>query len=362
MTSRPNLFRKPDVSVKTLKILFVALRWDYKDPARGDSFEVTNFYDALLHMPEVEVTHFAFDAVERAVGRREMNRQLVEQVQEEGPDLVFFFLFEDEFDPATVDAITSRVPTFNWFADDQWRFEIYSKRWAKHFTLVSTTDPDALNRYHSYGIRNVILTQWACNHNLYRPIPVEQDIDVSFVGQRHGDRGRYIQRLHDSGRSVQTWGYGWPNGRLTQDDMISTFSRTKVNLNLSNASRPNIASALLTLAKQSAIDRKLPTSSELSAAVAVRPDQVKGRNFEIPGCRGMLLTSAVRGLEEFFEIGREIEVFRNPEELLEKCNYYVSNTEERRRVAEAGYSRTLSEHTYAHRFQAIFREFGFDQR
>ena len=34
--------------------------------------------------------------------------------------------------------------------------------------------------------------------------------------------------------------------------------------------------------------------------------QIKGRNFEIPGCGGFLLTDYVPGLERYFQIGEEI--------------------------------------------------------
>ena len=80
---------------KPVRVLFVGLHYDYGDPRRGNSFEYLNFYESLLHLPDVEATMFAFDEVLRRVGRARMNQQLLETAQAFQPDLIFFILFTD---------------------------------------------------------------------------------------------------------------------------------------------------------------------------------------------------------------------------------------------------------------------------
>ena len=44
-------------------------------------------------------------------------------------------------------------------------------------------------------------------------------------------------------------------------------------------------------------------------------------------------------MENLFEIGKEIEIFNNKEELLEKVKYYLKHEEERESIARRGYER-----------------------
>lgn len=343
-----------------MKTLFVSLRWDYKDPARGPSFEFTNFWDALRRMEGVEAEHFPFDEVEARSGRHQMNRELELTVQRMEPDLVFFFLFEDEFDPELVGRIGRRTSTLNWFADDHWRFQNYSRRWASRFTWVATTDIEAVAKYEDLGC-NVLLTQWGCNHHLYRPLHLPLDLPVTFVGQPHGSRGRVISRLRDSGIDVRTWGFGWPEGRLDESEMIAVFNRSRVNLNLSNASPAR--SPLRTV--RDLVKVAVRSGGRLDDVVAALRgmgdrgrEQLKGRNFQIPGCGAFLLTNEHPELARYYEPGKEIISFTDIDDLIDKTRHFLSRPAERTAIAAAGLSRTLAEHTYELRFSDLFRKMG----
>ena len=45
-------------------------------------------------------------------------------------------------------------------------------------------------------------------------------------------------------------------------------------------------------------------------------------------------------------------------DLVEKVRYYLKHEDERAAIAQAGYERTLREHTYVHRFRDIFGQMG----
>ncbi|HVE75644.1 MAG TPA: glycosyltransferase [Actinomycetota bacterium] len=346
-----------------MKVLFVSHRWDYQQPSRGDSFEYTNFWDSLRQIPGVEAEHFPSDILEADRGREQMNSELLQRVRAWKPDLVFFFFFADEFTYEVVSEISSLTTTVNWFADDQWRFHTYSTKWAPHLTWVATTYGPAAEEFRRGGQAGVIETQWGCNHFLYRPLAVPRDLDVTFIGQPHGGRPRIINALREVGIDVKTWGHGWPSGRIKQQEMIEVFSRSKVNLNLSNASQrlgPRAGASLLVQRKGRWL---VPNLRSLPARAtemwAKRRDQIKGRNFEIPGCRTFLLTSEVPGLDKWFEFDQEIAVFSNTTELIERARHYLANPAEREEVALAAYERTLAEHTYVKRFTDMFSAMGF---
>lgn len=355
-----------------MKILYAALKYDYGDPARGYSFEHYNFYDSLVKMDQGkhEILYFPFDEIGALLGHDGRNKKMKEVVQSEKPDLCFFFLFENEFDLETIREITqySGSKTFAWFSDDQWRFHNYSRHYAPCFHWISTTDKRAVEKYKKIGVTNVIKSQWACNHFLYHPKDLEQIgepvlNEVTFVGQPHGNRKQVIRALQKKQFPVVCYGNGWPQGRISQENMIEVFEHSKINLNLTKASAvrriPRIMYVFL--CKKNGVIQLRPWKKiweDLGSLFRKTREQIKGRNFEVPGCGGFLLTGYAEDLEDYYVEGKEIAVFRSARELAEKIAYYSVHEEERKRIARAGYERTLKDHTYEKRFQEIFRIMG----
>lgn len=76
--------------------------------------------------------------------------------------------------------------------------------------------------------------------------------------------------------------------------------------------------------------------------------------FMITGCGGFLLMHYIKGIEEFFVPGEEIETYTTEEEAVEKIVHYLGNEDKRRKIAERGRKRVLNEHLYYHRLKKIF--------
>lgn len=70
------------------------------------------------------------------------------------------------------------------------------------------------------------------------------------------------------------------------------------------------------------------------------------RVFDILGVGGFLLSNYQPELEELFVIGRELEVFRDPEEMEDKIAFYLAHEEARQRIALRGYERVRDHYTY----------------
>ena len=332
-----------------MRILYVGSRWEYGDPALGLSFEEMNFRSALEGMGN-EVVAFDFMERERAVGRDAMNAELEQAPKSLGPfDLVFFFMLGEEIDPAAIANITATgMPTLNWFADDHWRFDGFTRNYAPALTWSVTTDHESLPRYHEIGVRNVTLSQWACNRYAYDRADTGLLHDVAFVGQPHGDRRAVIDAVRAAGFDVRCWGNGWEQGRLDHDGMVGVFRSSRINLNLSNSfvPQPSLRMRVGALVRGRRIDR------------SPRRSQIKGRTFEVPGSGGFLLTERVPHLEEYFDIGTEIAAYQSTDELIEQIGCWLDRPDERAEVADAGYRRVRAEHTYDHRFAEIFRAMG----
>ncbi len=352
-----------------MKVLFCGLKYEYGKPEAGPSFEYQNFYEVLRRMEGVECDLFAIDEKTLEVGRDVLNAQLIYEVEEKRYDLLFCFLFTEEIKKSTIEYITkkTKTKTFNWFADDHWRFFVYSRYWAPLFTLVSTTDSKAPARYKRYGISHVLKTQWAANHFLYKPVQAagnygqEYDYNITFVGKNYGNRGKYIQNLKDYQLSAVGFGSGWEGGRVSFEEMLNIFSFSKINLNFTKMPYVTLKERLKLLAKlvvkKEFGNYKLNLRhfySNFLSAINSQHNMIKGRTFEIPACGGFQITEDADNLVDYYKPGKEIVIFRNADDLAEKCRYYLDNEDERWKIAKAGFERTLREHTYEHRFREIF--------
>jgi spore maturation protein CgeB len=233
------------------------------------------------------------------------------------------------------------------------------------FHWIATTDPQSVPKYHRTGCNNVIQTQWAFNHFLYKKIEGPSDHTVSFIGQAHSNRRSIVAGAARKGIDIECRGKGWPGGRLSQDEMVEWFSHSKINLNFSGSS-PGLhlkpfGKVFLNRRADNTFHPNSPavTAANLTGLFQKKRAQIKGRNFEIPGSGGFLLTEYAEGIEEYFQPGKEIAIFHSAEELVDVAGYYLTHEDERTTICLAGYRRALRDHTFENRFTDIFRKMGF---
>lgn len=80
---------------------------------------------------------------------------------------------------------------------------------------------------------------------------------------------------------------------------------------------------------------------------------VPQRIFDIMACGGFVITNYQEGIEDLFEIGKEIEVYHDIPELLQKCHYYLTHEKERLAVAIGGYQKVTNHYSYPLQLQKI---------
>lgn len=71
------------------------------------------------------------------------------------------------------------------------------------------------------------------------------------------------------------------------------------------------------------------------------------------GCGGFVLTNYQPEIEEYFDIGKDIETFTSIEELKDKCRYYLTHEHERLSIAINGYKKIRDSFTYEHQLNEI---------
>lgn len=79
------------------------------------------------------------------------------------------------------------------------------------------------------------------------------------------------------------------------------------------------------------------------------------RVFDIMASGGFLLSNYQPELEDLFEIGKEIEVYRNIEELEEKASYYLAHEDKRAQIAYRGMEKVERYHNYETIVERILR-------
>ena len=197
-----------------------------------------------------------------------------------------------------------KVKTFNWFCDDTWRFNSFSSPICWAFDHCSTPEPSYVERYKEIGYDNIHLATWHASVDCFPDL--EKDIDISFVGGITPDRQQFFASCEVPITGAQG---------LSIDELFQFYSRTRIGVNLSvNANDPE------------------------------KKTQMKLRPFELAAAKCLVLTEYNPGIEEFFELDKEIITFSGVDEFKEKVNYLMENPDVVERVAEAGHKRFLKDH------------------
>jgi len=332
-----------------MKVMLVAMLYDYGIEERGYSYEYYNFYQPLEEI-HGDVQMFDFMTLFKQKGKQSMNQELLYLVKESRPDLVMFSLYTDQFVPEMVDDLRKYTKTLCFFHDDGWRVE-FSRFWARHFDWFTTPDSHRVQEYRHLGYYNAIHFPYACNPAIYKKLSLPKKYDVSFVGLASPYRKWLIRKLEKAGINVYAAGSGWPVGHLTQEEMIRVFDQSKINLNLSNSKSWDVRYLLSLISSPRGLYSWLRSPKNV--------EQMKARPFEINGCGGFQLSHYVEGSEHYYEIGQEIVIHLDVDDLIRKAKYYLAHDDEREAIAGSGYQRTLAEHTYAQRFQSVFARIGF---
>ncbi|HIJ79553.1 MAG: glycosyltransferase [Desulfobulbaceae bacterium] len=294
-----------------------------------------------------EVTHYDWQPKYDHQGKdwlsgqkQRMNSELIglvnDLVQKGAVDVIFTYLSGELVFPETVQEIASHgIPVVNMFLNDKEIFVGKKKKDAaqgmrdicRHFHLCWTSTEDALEKYCVEGATPIYLPEGA-NPEVHRPYDVEQDTDVSFVGQCYGVRPMVAGMLQERGIAVSCYGYGWPNGPLSTEEMVKMYSRSKINVGFGGVDNLKEMYCL------------------------------KGRDFEVPMSGGFYLTEDNDELARCFVPGKEIATYRDFEELVSKVSYYLKHDEEREEIRRRGYERALAEHTWEKRFEKVFTILG----
>ena len=185
-------------------------------------------------------------------------------------------------------------------------------------------------------------------------------IDVSFVGQRYGNRDKYIKSIDNNKLDLKVYGKGWNNYNFYNGDIKNIFLNSKINLNFTNSSTGISIKNLAKVVFNKSTDQKINLNkfSEMpkifNNLILSNKTQIKSRPFEIMACKSFLLSEYSDGLLNYFEAEKDFDYFIDEKQLKEKINYYLVNREKRESIAKNGFQKILKYHSFEKRFSELF--------
>jgi len=192
-------------------------------------------------------------------------------------------------------------------------------------TLGATAAPECVSWYKSLGTPAIFFPE-ASDPLLFRVSSRPKIHDITFVGASYGFRSQVVSHLRRAGLRVTTYGSGWPEGRIETEAIPELFACSRIVLGIG---------AIL-------------HCSDFTT--------LKLRDFDAPMSGSFYLTQENPDLGLVFEIGAEIETWRDLPQLVDKCRRYLADSAARERVAAAGRARAVAEHTWARRFSVLLRQ------
>lgn len=349
-----------------MKIATIFFKYDYGIEARGEGLEKKVLLPAIQDNCD-EVVSFWIEENGYPENVDELQKKVIEFAEKENPDILFFILMSDEIKLETLEMLSKKYITVNWFCDDQWRFESFTKFVAPMLIYSVTMDKYSIEKYKKINCK-YILSQWAAMDYIENIEfkNIQYKYDISFIGGKNITREWYIYELRKAGYKVECFGAGWGSGRISYEEMKHIFLNSKINLNLSN-SIPNDVRFYKYLVKNifkfgnEGIKGYIKKVRENLGILFVNSkkrkniEQMKARNFEICGFGGFQLSQYSLELEDYYEIGKEISIFTNIDELKLQINYFLENENKRKEMTERAYRRTEN-YTYNYRIKNIVEE------
>lgn len=326
-----------------------------------------DYTDFNLHLDPAIPDHRNFIERNSPTFGEELLRQVRTAHRQKPVDLFFSYFYSAYVEPEVIrDIGRMGITTVNWYCNASYQFHLVEEiSPAYHYCLVP--EKFRMEDYHRIGA-NPIYCQEAANPNVYKPYDVPAEFEVTFVGQRYGNRPFYIRYLIDAGIDVRVWGPHWqdqspsiPFWQIGLNRVMRMVRNQKIPLAidvpLDRCGPPLTDEEYIKMYSRSKISLGF-TSVDETPKKGKQIKQVRLRDFEAPMSGGFYMVEYFEELTEFFEPDKEIVCFTGPEDLKDKIRYYLAKDNERERIRQAGMHRARSEHTWHKRFEMVFNRIG----
>lgn len=299
-------------------------------------------------------------------------------------DLFLAYLMDGMVEESAIDEIRRlSVPTCNFSCNNIHQFSLVEKL-SPHFDYNLHSERAARQKFLNIGA-TPLWWPMAANPKYFKPHDVPRTVPVSFLGGNYASRTRYVLSLLREGIAVHTFGPGWLGGArtrfrsrclryllLARTMMAQTDDQTRTSAMLADHDLRGYLATQYPENVHGPLDDdeaiRLYSRSELALGfVEVFEEHdptgpirrhVHLREFEAPMCRSAYCTGYVEELEELYDLGKEVIVYRSEEELIDLMKFYLSRPDLVECIRAAGYRRALACHTYHKRYLDLFNMIG----
>ncbi len=272
-----------------------------------------------------------------------MNQRLIKVSRAYQSDLVFI-LKGEILQAETLAALKkSARQVVSWWVDDPVLYFQNYPQVASQLKLIDTLfvfDHGCFDELKDFGVSNLAHLPCAYDPAVYYQKQVglrdrkRFKCEVGLIANFYPERGKLLQ--HMQGLDVAIWGSGWKSFaglKLFPPDTL----RAKRLAGSDVAKVYNIA-------------RICPNAHHSQSRIG----GLNMRTYEIPAAGGFELVDYIPGMEDQFELGKEMIVYRSPEHFRELAEYYLAHDDERSAVIQQGRERVLRDHTYQQRMKKVF--------
>jgi len=265
-----------------------------------------------------------------------LNATFIKAAADYNPKLIFIYR-GTHISPQTITAIHQKLPdcvVFGYNNDDPfakghspwlWRHFLRS---VPKYDLVFAYRKHNIEEYYAYGAKRVeLLMPWFIPE---KDKPIIQDqhntrkYDVVFIGHyERDDRTDYLKKIAESSFIFGLFGPDW--NRAPKSDWLNKYQPV--------------------LPVRGELYREIISSSNiaLSFLSKLNRDTYTRRCFEIPAMGVFMLCQHSDDLACLFEDGVDVVFFRNPDDMMEKIDYYTRHDKLREQIAVSGMNRVISD-------------------
>lgn len=255
----------------------------------------------------------------------------VSEIHSESPiDIMLSYLSGAQISSETIEKINLMgIPSFSFHLDDRRFFHGYKygnqlsgpAAVCNAYDLNLTNAQASLIKYRCEGA-NALFWPEGANPDFFKPYDIPFEYDVTFCGQRYGQRQLLVEYLRRQGLNVACFGKDWEHGYQSDESLVKIFNVSRINLGF--------------------------------GFVTESDDQcLKGRDFEVPACGALYLTSHNRDIERVYQIGTEIETYKNFAECGEKIKSLLADSVRCEHIRIAARKAVVERHTWSLRVKQL---------
>ncbi|MBP7652144.1 glycosyltransferase [Candidatus Dependentiae bacterium] len=255
-----------------------------------------------------------------------LENKIFETVEQNKIDLILIFIFDNNFEisPRFLNSLRKNCRIVFWLFDEEFLQQTFTKYYSQTADAVIVTDYLGRAYYEKLDIPTVLYFS-SYSKKEYHPVAVKKEYDVTFIGEVRDERLKYINFLKKNGIKVDVFGRGSENGPVSMEQMNLIFNKSKINLNFTAI-------------------QVIPWIEKFDPVTINRAKQNKGRPIEIALTKSFCLSEYAPTLKYVFEIGNEVDYFKDCDELLEKVRKYLEDDRKREIIAENAYKRAITEY------------------